>query len=134
MITTLILSLLVISEFEDFHDKRLLWDLLKYRIRQSTIVFSQQKAKQRRNKLVDIENKLRKSELLCATEPTENSVENIEKGKIKYDSMYEYTTQGTLYDTEPHGMKKVKKQKNKKLHSIPCFTNKEKKFSTAKRS
>ena len=82
---------------------------MKYRIRQSTIVFSEQKAKQGRNKLVDIENKLRKSELLCATEPTENSIENIEKGKIKYDSMYQYTTQGKLYDTEPHGMKKVKK-------------------------
>ena len=48
-------------------------------------------------------------ELLCATEPTENSIENIQKGKIKYDSMYQYTTQGKLYDTEPHGMKKVKK-------------------------
>ena len=66
------------------------------RSRQSTIVFSKQKAKQRRNKLADIENKLRKSELLCATEPTEKSTENLEKVKIEYDSMYDYITQGNI--------------------------------------
>ena len=69
---------------------------MKYRIRQSTIVFSKQKAKQRRNKLADIENRLRKSELLCATDPTENNIENLEKVKIEYDSMYDYITQGNI--------------------------------------
>ena len=34
-----------LNEFKEVHDKRLLWDLVKYRIRQITISYSKQKAK-----------------------------------------------------------------------------------------
>ena len=35
-------------EFQDIDDKRLLWDLVKYRIRQNTISYSKTKAKKRK--------------------------------------------------------------------------------------
>ena len=100
-----------LKEFEDIHDKRLLWDLLKYRIRQFTIVFSKQKAKERRNKLADIENRLRKSELLCATDPTENNIENLQKVKIEYDSMYDYIIQGNIIPSRATWYEKGEKNK-----------------------
>lgn len=44
-----------IEEFSEVQDKRLLWDLVKYRIRQVSIKFGKDKAKKRRNKLTEIE-------------------------------------------------------------------------------
>ena len=41
-----------LKEFDDIHDKQLLWDLVKYKIRQTTISYSKRKSKVRRNKLV----------------------------------------------------------------------------------
>ena len=44
-----------IEEFEAVKDKRVLWDLIKYRIRQVTINFSKERARNRRGKIADIE-------------------------------------------------------------------------------
>lgn len=87
---------LICSSFEDMYDKQLLWDFIKYRIRQITISFSKEKAKERRNNLVEIENKLKESKVLCATDLTEKNIEEFEKSKIEYDSMYDYITQGNI--------------------------------------
>ena len=38
-----------LHEFEDITDKRVLWDLIKYRIRQVSITYSKNKHKQRKN-------------------------------------------------------------------------------------
>ena len=40
-----------LKEFEDIHDKQLRWDLVKYKIRQTTISYSKGKAKERRKNL-----------------------------------------------------------------------------------
>ena len=48
-----------LDEFSSVIDKRLLWDLIKYRIRQVTMKYSKEKARQRRKKLSDIEASLR---------------------------------------------------------------------------
>lgn len=85
-----------LNEFKEVHDKRLLWDLVKYRIRQITISYSKQKAKERRNKLSDIENKLKESEKLCATDPTEKNIEDFQKQKTEYDSLFDYIIQGNI--------------------------------------
>ena len=85
-----------LKEFDDIHDKQLLWDLVKYRIRQTTISYSKRKAKVRRNKLVELESKLKESELLCASHPSEKNLEDLEKYKIEYDSIYDYITQGNI--------------------------------------
>ena len=49
-------ALLWLDEFKEVIDKRVLWDLIKYRIRQVTINYSKEKARQRRQKISDIEN------------------------------------------------------------------------------
>ncbi|KAL9978190.1 hypothetical protein ACROYT_G015684 [Oculina patagonica] len=85
-----------LKEFEDIHDKQLLWDLVKYKIRQTTISFSKEKAKERRNRLDVVESKLNESEQLCAIHPTEENIESLEKYKMEYDSMYDYITQGNI--------------------------------------
>ena len=85
-----------LKEFDDIHDKQLLWDLVKYRIRQTTISYSKRKAKVRRNKLVELESKLKESELLCTSHPSEKNLEDLEKYKIEYDSIYDYITQGNI--------------------------------------
>ena len=83
-------------EFQDVDDKRLLWDLVKYRIRQNTISYSKTKTKRRKNKLVDLENRLQRSEELCACHPTEQNKLDLEKFKGEYDSMYDYITRGGI--------------------------------------
>ena len=68
-----------IQEFADVQDKRLLWDLIKYKIRQFTISYSKGKAKERRNKFQDVENRLKENEKLCAENPTEENIEALEE-------------------------------------------------------
>ena len=59
-----------LDEFSSVIDKRLLWDLIKYRIRQVAINCSKEKARQRRKKLSDIEASLRTSEERCNELPS----------------------------------------------------------------
>ena len=49
--------------------------------------------KERRNEVVEIENKLKLCEELCATDPTQKNIEDLEKNEIEYDSVYDYITQ-----------------------------------------
>ena len=85
-----------LNEFREVEDKRLLWDLVKYRIRQITIAYSKEKAKERRRKLEFIENKLKECERLCAAKPTESNIEYFQKYKFEYDSLFDYIAQGNI--------------------------------------
>ena len=85
-----------LNEFREVEDKRLLWDLVKYRIRQITIAYSKEKAKERRRKLEFIENKLKECKRLCAAKPTESNIENFQKYKFEYDSLFDYIAQGNI--------------------------------------
>ena len=85
-----------LTEFQDVDDKRLLRNLVKYRIRQNTISYSKTKAKKRKNKLADLENRLKRSEELCACHPTEQNKLDLEKLEGEYDSMYDYITRGNI--------------------------------------
>ena len=69
---------------------------MKYRIRQTTITYSKEKAEERRNRLRDVEKKLKKSEELCAENPSEENIEAFEEVKIEYNSLYDYITQGNI--------------------------------------
>ena len=82
-----------IQDFADVQDKRLLWDLIKYKIKQFTISY---KAKERRNGFQDVENKFKEKEKLCAENPTEENIEALEELKIEYNSLYDYFTQGNI--------------------------------------
>jgi len=44
-----------LNEFNEVTGKRLLWDLIKYRIRQVVIKYSKEKARKQRKKISDIE-------------------------------------------------------------------------------
>ena len=68
-----------LNEFQEVEDKRLLWDLVKCTIRQMTIAYGKDKAKERRGKLESIESKLKECERLCAADPTESNIENFQK-------------------------------------------------------
>ena len=57
---------------------------------------AKQRLKRRKNKLVDLENRLQRSEELCACHPTEQNKLDLEKLKGEYDSMYDYITRGSI--------------------------------------
>ena len=48
-----------IEEFKDVNDKRVLWDLIKYRIRQVSMRYSKEKGRQRKVKILEIETSLK---------------------------------------------------------------------------
>ena len=98
-----------IQEFAEVHDNRLLWDLMKYRIRQTAITYSKEKAEERRNRLRDVENKLKKSEELCANNPSEENIEAFEEVKIEYNSLYDYITQGNIIRSKANWYEKGEK-------------------------
>ena len=64
-----------LEEFKEVVDKRVLWDLLKYKIRQFTIDYSKSKARIRRAKLNEIEDKLRRCSEKCDSDPSTQNVE-----------------------------------------------------------
>ena len=57
-------------EFKAVTDKRLLWDLINYRIRQVSIKYSKEKAFKRRKKISDIEASLKAYEEKCSSCPS----------------------------------------------------------------
>ena len=59
-----------LDELKVIIDKKLLWDLIKYRIRQNTIKYIKEKARERRRKISDIESSLKISEERCGSSPT----------------------------------------------------------------
>ena len=63
-----------LDEFKEVKDKRVLWDLIKYRIRQVSIKYSKQKARERRARLVTAEQKVKQCDLLCNRDPSEKNM------------------------------------------------------------
>ena len=51
-----------LAEFNEVTDNRVLWDLIKYRVRQFTIKYTKDKAKKRTQKLVEIETSIEEAE------------------------------------------------------------------------
>ena len=82
---------------------------MKYRIRQTTITYSKEKAEERRNRLRDVENKLKKSEELCAGNPSEENFEAFEEVKIEYNSLYDYIAQGNIIRSKANWYEKEEK-------------------------
>ena len=85
-----------LQEFKEIIDKRLLWDLNKYRIRQITIKYSKEKARERRRKISDIQASLKISEERCGSSPTPENQEEFELLKMEYDSIYEQIAKGAI--------------------------------------
>ena len=66
-----------LEEFKEVVDKHVLWDLLEYKIRQFTIDYSKSKARIRRAKLNEIEDKLRHCSEKCDSNPSTQNVEEL---------------------------------------------------------
>ena len=85
-----------LDEFKDITDKIILWDLIKYRIRQVSIKYSKEKARKRREKNTDIEASLKTCEENCGRSPSPENLEQLEILKSEYNSIYEYLSQGAI--------------------------------------
>ena len=85
-----------LKEFDEVTDKRLLWDLIKYRIRQVSIKYSKEKARRKRKKISDLETSLRICEEKCNESPTFENQEELEMLKMEYDSIYEQIAKGAI--------------------------------------
>ena len=55
--------------FKEVQDKRVLWGLIKYKIRQRTITYTKGKARQRRAKLQKVEDELKECTEKCDIDP-----------------------------------------------------------------
>ena len=85
-----------LEEFKEIFDKRVLWDLLKYKIRLFTIDYSKIKARSRRANLIEVEGKLRCCKEKCDAEPSIQNFEELERTQANYDELYDYITQGAI--------------------------------------
>ena len=85
-----------LGEFKDITDKRILWDLIKYRIRQVSIKYSKEKARKRREKITNIEASLKTCKENCGRSPSPENLEQLEILKSEYNSIYEYLSQGAI--------------------------------------
>ena len=65
--------------------KRVLWDLIKYKIRQQTITYSKGKARERRAKLQKVEDKLKECTEKCDIDPNSGNLEELECLQTEYD-------------------------------------------------
>lgn len=85
-----------LEEFNEVLDKRVLWDLIKYRVRQFTIKYAKEKARKRRQELLQVEASLKQAEEMLATDPSETNHEKLADLKMKYDSLFNYLAKGAI--------------------------------------
>ena len=85
-----------IEEFKDVNDKRVLWDLIKYRIRQVSMKYSKEKARLRKVKILEIETSLTVYQEKCAADPSTENFEQLEILKSKYDAHFDYLSKGAI--------------------------------------
>ena len=86
-----------LDEFKDVNDKRVLWDLIKYRIRQVSIKYSKQKARERRARLETAEQKIKQYDLLCNSDPSEKNMYDLDAAaKYEYELLLDYIVRGNI--------------------------------------
>ena len=61
-----------IEEGKEIDDPRVLWDYIKYKIRQETIAYSKCKARERRATLLNLEKQIQECQLACDKDPSSN--------------------------------------------------------------
>ena len=77
-------------------DKRVLWDLIKNRIRQFSIKYSKEKAREKRERVSKIEKMLQTGEEQCSKCPSDENFEKLENFQIEYDNIYEDLAKGSI--------------------------------------
>ena len=85
-----------ISEFSEVNDNRVLWDLIKYRIRQTTIRYSKVIAKNRKAQLLRAEEILKLREENVNSNPSEENIAKLDEARSEYETLYDYIIQGKI--------------------------------------
>ena len=85
-----------LTEISYNQDVRVQWDWIKCNILKETIQYSKVKAKQRRERMIMIENKLKLAEEKVAEIPTIANQNELENLKIEYEKEYKYITRGAI--------------------------------------
>jgi len=78
-----------LDKFKEVSYKRMLWDLIKYRIWQVSRKHGKEKACKRREKITDIEASLKTCVENCGRSPSLENLEQLEILKLEYNSIYE---------------------------------------------
>jgi len=79
--------------FDDVTDKRVLWDLTKYKVRRESMRGSKMVSGNLKKELNEIEAKVEHFENLCASDPCEENITVLESVKVKYEQLYEHIVQ-----------------------------------------
>ena len=77
-------------------DLRIKWDWIKYKICEESITYSKLKAKERRNRIQTIENRLKICEEKIVESPTQENLANLESAKTEYEKEYDYIVRGSI--------------------------------------
>ena len=77
-------------------DKQVLWDLIKYRIRQVMIKYSKAKANARRQNLKVIEDLLKQCNEDCSVSPSPENMEKMENIRNEYELFCEHLSRGVI--------------------------------------
>ena len=85
-----------IEEFNYVNDKRVLWDLIKCRIRQVSMRYSKEKARLRRVKVLGIETSLTFYREKCSADPSTENLEKLEILKSKYEVHFDFLSKGAI--------------------------------------
>ena len=96
-----------LDEFSSVIDKRLLWDLIKYRVRQVAMKYSKEKARERRKKA-----SLKTCEERCNESPSVGNHEELEMLQMEYDSIYEQIVKGAIIRSKATWYEKGEKSNN----------------------
>ena len=132
-----------LGAIKEVNDKRVLWDLIKYKIRQRTILHSKAKARKRREEKKQLEETLRNCTLHCDNNPSKENLEGLECLQAEYEQLYDYVTQGAIIRSRAIWYKQGEKnnkyflnleQSNKKKSSVrKIFTRDSKLTSNPKK-
>ena len=85
-----------LTKFSEVLDKRVLWDLVKYRIRQTTIKYSKQIAKNHKSQLHTCKQNLKQCEENCSLDPSEENIAKMDTAKNEYYALCEHIIQGKI--------------------------------------
>ena len=85
-----------IDEINFCDDSRIKWDWMKYKIRGESISYIKLKAKERRNRIQTIENRLKICEEKIGESPTQENLANLESVKTEYEQEYDYIVRGSI--------------------------------------
>ena len=121
-----------LEEFKKVQDKRVLWDLIKYKKRQRTITYRKGRAREKRAKLQKVKDKLKECTEKCDIHPNSGNLEKLECLQTEYDQLYDYITQGAIICSRVTWYKMDEKKNNKNKYFLKLENSNKTKSSVRK--